>query len=330
MAKSVVAVGPPKEAALYFDEVLPMDFSTSLYAQFYSGDKNEIFDPSLHLPIDNMDELVEVLRSLLPNHDDALDYYWRQWRTANWLLTSISISKLGATDSDRLASKFTDGQLDDLLAPGGITYKQLRTLIDQGEFDPRKYSDAQADLIGKIVEDAGFETAPIWDQALSFKPASKSDDVNDIDYALTLKNLKLVDPRAVSWEQLVEFRKDEDSRHALRKFRLSFSENFGGQSQAEIEDRLLSDLYEHEKAANSWGLEFADRSFSLLSTKEGIASTAIGGALGFAVGGPIPLAIGGLLLLGSQIGIEFVKMKRETKMNATKSPFTYLSKMKNL
>ena len=114
---------------------------------------------------------------------------------------------------------------------------------------------------------------------------------------------------------------------ALRRFRLAFADDYRGKSEAEIHDRLHVALAEHEECAKGWGLELTDRTFTFLSSKEGILSSALGALTVASVGGAVALPIGGAAVVLGKVGLEFLKVRREQRLAELKSDVAYLSKL---
>jgi hypothetical protein len=75
------------------------------------------------------------------------------------------------------------------------------------------------------------------------------------DFLITLRGLALVDAEKASWQQIIEFRKDEKSRVALRRLRIFFVCEYAGKDRTFVEDDLLSRLEEYQNAVRDWGFQ---------------------------------------------------------------------------
>jgi len=101
--------------------------------------------------------------------------------------------------------------------------------------------------------------------------------------SFTLSNINIVNSELLSWEQIIELRKDIESIYALRSLRLFMYEDFEGKSLAYIEDKLNHLLYLHEEKAQSWGFKTMAACIDTCVSKDnilslGLLSTSIFGA----------------------------------------------------
>lgn len=93
------------------------------------------------------------------------------------------------------------------------------------------------------------------------------------DVLLTLAGIPLVDVTKATWEQILEFRRDEKSVANIRKLRLFLRENYEGKDRSFIEDDLAVRLESYENAKKDWGFKTKTSTISLLlSSKSLIAS----------------------------------------------------------
>ena len=89
MSTKIIAVGPPKEAALYFESVLPMDLASGFLAMARKDETDPLFDHRLHLPLQEPEKVKEVVESLLPDIDNAYGHYVAQFGTTAWVPFSL-------------------------------------------------------------------------------------------------------------------------------------------------------------------------------------------------------------------------------------------------
>ena len=75
------------------------------------------------------------------------------------------------------------------------------------------------------------------------------------DFLITLMNLSLVDAEKASWDQVLEFRKDEKARMALRRLKLFAIKEYSGKDKGFIADDLLLKIEAHNNAVRDWGFE---------------------------------------------------------------------------
>lgn len=75
------------------------------------------------------------------------------------------------------------------------------------------------------------------------------------DIALSIASLRLVDTENISYEQLLEFRNDNEAKEKLRRLRLFAYENYQGKSRSFIEDDLMARISDYESTVKKWGFE---------------------------------------------------------------------------
>jgi hypothetical protein len=103
-----------------------------------------------------------------------------------------------------------------------------------------------ADLLSSISEPVGG--------VFGLDPVAKSSNQTD-DVSLQIAGLNLIDAEKISWEHLLEFRNDAESRRRLRNLRLFFHEKFDGKPKNYIEDALRSAIEKHDETVKKWKFE---------------------------------------------------------------------------
>ncbi|MBN1505661.1 MAG: hypothetical protein JW955_02380 [Sedimentisphaerales bacterium] len=109
-----------------------------------------------------------------------------------------------------------------------------------------------------------------------------------------LSNLAIVDEESLSWDQVIEFRNDEDAKRKYRRFLHWLDKDMEGRSQHFIEDEIAQKLEDYGWAIKKHGVktilgtieEVLDGKYVL--TVSGLAVT----------GGPMAALVGGLLVAG--------------------------------
>jgi hypothetical protein len=98
------------------------------------------------------------------------------------------------------------------------------------------------------------------------------------EFLVALTSLSLVDAEKASWDQILEFRKDEKSRMALRRLQIFALKEYSGKDKAFIEDDLLLRIEEYNNVVRDWGFETRIATLSnLLNSK--VLLGGIGGAV---------------------------------------------------
>jgi hypothetical protein len=97
-------------------------------------------------------------------------------------------------------------------------------------------------------------------------------------FRIALMGLSLVDAERASWNQIIEFRKDQKSRASLRRLHIFMAEEYCGKDKAYMEDDLLLRIDEYNNVVRDWG--FGTRSAVISNL---INSKLILGGLGGAI-----------------------------------------------
>lgn len=127
-----------------------------------------------------------------------------------------------------------------------------------------------------------------------------------------LSNIEIVDEDNVSWEQVLEFRKDKEVCNKYRRFLHWLDKEMVGKSQAFIEDEVSQKLQDYEQALKKHGIR------TILGT---IQETLDGKYLLGAAGAAAPFALAGDPVLGALAGAGLIVGKVVVKLIQTKLDF---------
>jgi hypothetical protein len=245
-----------KQAALYFDRVLPVCFR-----QIRDGGGKILVEIPEVVPSKAFVDVVYGVGSA----DSALyptlffDFFDR-WSEFVKAVSSVRISKAGSSKEDDYA---------DLpqLYQSNVKLNGSQTIRDAFQ----KYSRSLGAEFSTVVT-FGSSSHPEADASY---------------YALTLVRLPWIDADAASWEQIIELRHDIESTQKLRRLRLFFYENYASKTPAFITDDLLRRLDDYEAVRKKHGFEVLTGSLSSILTATNLTS-AVGVGLAAALfGGPI-------------------------------------------
>ena len=247
--ETVVAYSNVKGAALYFPHVVP--FITDHLAQAFltcmsqeletKDDWTEEFVRSLEedLPVDS-----PGLYSLLPPYLSRDKSFMQLigkvplWLFLNYFINRPSVSSVKGWERATEKKKAElESSLKKQLGVNVVHEKSLevslRTLMNRYELAclPAIFPD----FIQDVVEP---------------KLGLQSDTP---EFRVSLINANLIDTRATSWEQILDFRNDVDSTKKLHRLRHFFSTNYFGKNQSYIEDDLQQRLEDHDLAIQKHG-----------------------------------------------------------------------------
>ena len=215
-------------------------------------------------------------------------------------------------------------------AAGVNTEKSLREILG-GTYRREELNRIIAKNLGAAIYDSGFKHAPMWDAEEKAAPPEGQRDGNAEHqrYFAAVSNLNLIDIHALSWDQIIEFRKDPDSRAALRRLRLFFSENYEGKDRSYIVDDLLARVEKQEEVAKLWGLSTVTRSLGVAISDKSVLTTTLGGLAVAASGAPLAAAAAaGLVITAGSCLIEFGNAVVERRTEALNRPTEYLTELR--
>lgn len=114
-----------------------------------------------------------------------------------------------------------------------------------------------------------------------FRPGS------DLAYSALLMNLPLVQESGISWDQVLEFRKDKDAVWKYRSLRLWFQDGLKASSIQEATDIIAYKLEKYEWAIKKHSLKTITGSLSNVMDSKFIAGLAISSGIASLTAGPI-------------------------------------------
>jgi hypothetical protein len=146
--------------------------------------------------------------------------------------------------------------------------------------------------------------------------------------SLSLDSIPLIDPSNASWEQIMEFRYDDDSVNKLRNLRLYIFENYLGKPQAYIQDQLSKKLDDYEYASKKHGFDLTTSVLTTVLDSKNLQASLTAG-IGAAFFGGVELAIGAACAVEIGKGsIELAKKMYSFKELKNNHDVAYLIKAK--
>lgn len=278
-----------KTAALYFDSVIPISFS-SMQGR---GEGNDVL---FKLPEDVPGEvLVHLIFGVTPTSSpEKWSYLGKYIDSWDAFINAIHPAR------KRFANNYEDVKaiyLDDTsLGEQSSVRKEFRKL---------------STALGK-----SYATVVL---------PSESSSPNGSSYAaLALSGVSLVDVSRASWEQILELRKDTDARARLRNLRLFFHNNYQEMPTSFIVDDLGRRLDEYNATRKRFGFESVTGCISsLLDAKSLQAAAATGIAAAF-VGGPVAALSSAVFVELGSVALEFSRRRFAVKEFENAHDLAYL------
>lgn len=186
---------------------------------------------------------------------------------------------------------------------------------------PSYYYDANTELNEPWPADFHVDHifgAPEW-------RGSNRKEIDSLEPAIILSNLDLIDANQLTWDQITEIRKDQNSMNALRDLRMFMYREFKNEdSQAYIEDVLLQLMRRYKETADKWGFDTMQQTLKIGLNKAMILG--IGSSLAavlFQATLPTAVAAGFAACIG-QIAIKFSERHKEKIEVQRNDPAHYL------
>jgi len=306
----VVSLGSTKEAALYFDEVMPLDGLQSARSEggFSSSDLSE------SIPYENGELSEKIVSSLLSTSDPAE------------MLSSLLSLQWGVIFCETASCRNVT-ETDIAFTKAFSELHGIEIKIDDFISGPAKQKTGEA--LANYLKRLGYQSCPTWSQEPLIQLPLQGQ--SDSRFETTLSNLKLVDNRKLSWNEVIEFRKDSESSKSLRDLRIFFFDNFDGKPSSYIEDKLLSLLDKQEATARLWGFETVQKSLSVAFSNHSAIVSSMAGLAAAVSGVPLAVAAGAALVVpfGNTV-LEFSKILIDSKRQKIDRPTQFLTSIKSL
>jgi hypothetical protein len=318
---TIICLGDPKQAALYYDRVVPVSFAFSRSEQ---SPEKYVYDLAnllgLNLPHDK--ETFMTISKKLGDFIPITTYIM----SAHSHCSKINIigNTLGITHSNKIREYFitkgfgrpasesilTEDEFPDILLMAlGLSYIE--------DIKLSKKNTSIRSIINEFSYFFGISHASILlpNECINCYPATED------DLSFSIANFPLVDTKNAHWDQILEFRKDKASRKKFRNLLLFFHENYEGKNYEFVEDDLGKRLDEYYITSKDWGFEIRNSIFSALMDSQNLLATtaAILGAILLnepiaqnvsALAG-VTLNIGKILLTYDKQKHAFHKLKRD-------------------
>jgi hypothetical protein len=299
---TVICFGSAKNALLYFDYVIPMNWLFEAIEHVSETQADNIDTAFSGLPTAN-----EIWPPVLLNNRRFAKSYNRLWKA----------SSLVGFKRERMEDGLPPWDEDD----------EMWTV-----FSPKQYDNAEGrwnTMFRAFISEYGLHNVPFdYVDLEATKPKTENAQV-----ALSLAGLKIVDPARCSWEKLREFRLDKESRDGLRRLRLFAFEKYSGKDLSFIEDDLMTKVEDYDRVVRKWGLETTESAVtSFTESKAAVAGMA--GAIIAIMGGHPGISAAALIGAGTlalgKVSVQIAKKSLELQTAAANNPVSYVTAVKKL
>ena len=288
---SAISLGPPKEAAIYFERVFPFDMTDNHLRQFRNPRAEA--DPNA-IPFQGNGFDSVVVNSLMGSEGAQLYINYGAICFIFAMITSHAKGILPNYSEFISSSEFKE-LINRIPFDLREDVKSFAMSALREDFSFEKFVLDITPLFTRYTDIVGFKDTPTW-RADGASPAELDSEAGASKrYMMSVQGLDIIDIDRMSWEAVVELRKDKAAMRELRDFRLFFTENFDHKDPSYVRDKLLS-LHDRQKVtARAWGLDTIQRSLGVIVSAETAASTSLVSAALAIIGGPA-VAIGGAVI----------------------------------
>ncbi|MFH1934457.1 MAG: hypothetical protein ABIN18_23150 [Pseudomonadota bacterium] len=340
----VICLGDTKQAALYFGKILPLSFFfTELYRHpkienylrrglnkfdkepseqdkkaLMSGLKNIISDAdssrnSLFNFLSIFDELIgqnqpdTMTKFLLAVIEMlAIDVNLISLR---WKLNSDKEKPNGFPKSVVKQINYLHQNLEYSLNGFHNILKSINDLLSISYVEDIQIVDSSSRTIRSDIDIISKKWAGSCGQVLLPSFCITSNEATESDLSLSLANINLIDTSKATWEQIIEYRKDEEARKKLRNLRLFLNTNYQGKSGAFIEDDLGKRLDAYYNTCKDWGFETLTSTITVVMDSENLISLLAGTTCATLFGGPVAVLTAGASIEIGKISLNLIKRK---------------------
>ena len=325
--RMVLSCGDVKQAALYFDKVVPLgvelgDVSTHDDAVLpakvlYSILENQPYSRTAPMKFNQLNAVASVSKgtalSAAVCASVARDNAYTAKTAANAATAELVdwLRKLGRKHPERLAEKLIGMELRKPYAD--VQSRASTTRIDARQKLVRAYLEDQTiDGVGSIRERlhdafpqlAGERCDLLLPTTQSIEPAVTGNPV------LSLVGLNLIDTTHASWEQIMEIRADRESRTRLHRLRAFVDMTYTNKAVSFIEDDITQRLDQYDRARRKHGFDVVTSTLtSVIDAKNLHAAAALGLAAAI-FGGPAAAVSGAVCVELAGVAVQFAKTRK--------------------
>jgi hypothetical protein len=283
-----------KDAALYFDRVLPLNMGRM---RGDSGVGDILVGYPEEVPSSALSHLVDGIEGNTKTYSHAtriIEFTSARW--ADFARKAEPYARLwgGAGRRDETDQAETLNQ-----------YEKLRSSYLANDELPG-HQPIRA-IFQEYARSLGFEEICVS------VPSRTAAVATSADPSLTLSQLKLVDTTTADWRQIIELRKDKVSHQRLIRLRLFMHSNYTDRTFAFIEDDLARRIDEYEEAAKKHGFKTMLSSLTVLFNAKDVQASLGAGLVAGLFGGPLAALGTGLAVEVGQIAVHVAERLHEMR-----------------
>jgi len=298
--RAVLCFGDLKQAALYFDRVLPISLR-----RIVGADEWLFYFPE-EVPVSALMHLVfgQERYSPRPHHDwySRLVVHWDTFRKITWPYIKVAAEEAGLDFSERATDRLDPSSIDrhQSLVADLLRDAYLRDVTIPSVGPIRSLFADYAHALGLECSDALLGSG---------EPTTTGND--ELIPILSLTRIPLIDLANVEWVQILQIRCDDEARRKLQRLRAFVVQEYAGKSVSFIEDDLGRRLWDYEIAAKKHGFKMITGSISALLDAKTLQSAVCAGVAAALFGGAtVGVGTGAVVEVG-KVALELKTRRRE-------------------
>jgi len=275
-----------KQAALYFERVLPLD-------ELWRIEESKLFKDIIYdLQNIHSDEVYKILKHNLNVFFRKLTERATSGEAINKIQWFFQIhndlNKLGKSKEDIRNEENLKTIIEYTMIFCSIAYINNIEIPTLGKFQ---------DYVNEFLKAMHMKHSDI----IISSDIMKIYEAENNDINISIANIPIVNTENVDWENILEFRKDNDSKRKLRNLRLFIYEKYEGKSRAYIEDDIERRVDEYHDTCKKHGFDNKISKLSLLLDSKNLSVIFLS-ATGAAIWGE-PIVAAGTVMTGAVIEI---------------------------
>lgn len=208
-------------------------------------------------------------------------------------------------------------------------------------YDQRRLADAVTKLAVRAIQEPSFLPYAVWAQhffrfSLAIQcgtlrmgsvllPGSTVENSEVGEPALCLANLRLVDTSRLTWDHILELRRDEGAVRSLRNLRAFLYKTYKDEPASFLRDDLARRVEEYEAASRKWALDTVDGAMSAMFDKD-IAVSAAAALAALLLGMPVAAMVSAMPMAAKlgRVAIDIRTRRRLIAFEDFKNPVAFL------
>jgi hypothetical protein len=188
-----------------------------------------------------------------------------------------------------------------------------------------KFENSRAAIVQQALAQKNVRSIPFFTDEGAFEGFINEGNSDCLE--IKIAKAPIIDVEKLTWEHIIELRKDPDVRKKLRNFRVLLYEDYRGKDISYVTDSLLKKLDEYEETCKNNGVKLVLSSFHQVLDSKSILGTLGLITAGILTGNPIIIAastISGTAIELGKLSIQIAQKKIEFNEIASRDGVAYL------